>query len=378
MNIIFFIGEMRGGGAEGVVATLCNRLSERGHRITLVSHLKGQAYEISPTVNLVDVRTWQYDTYKGSYPVRIYKKAANRFLDYINIHRLFKQEAPQVIITFLSGWLWQLILLCGKHIPLVCAERNAMVYPHGRNNFITKCVLYRMAYMVQVMSKYDKAWCRGRYKRVVPMPNPLRFTPLSTAKFEELFPKRKNILACGRLVPQKGFDKLIQAFAMIADKYPSWDVDICGEDPAYSNYSKEIKRMISVNKLEGRIHFLGFHKNLDEIMQVHSIFSLSSQHEGFPNVLSEAMANGLACVSFDIVTGPSEIIVDGLDGVIVEDQNVEALAEGLSKLMGNEELRYSLGKKAIEDIQRFNTDKVVSKWEDLFNNVIKEYYHGKN
>ena len=365
---------MHGGGAEGVVATLTNQLAERGHRITLVSHLKDQAYEISPKVNLIDVRTWQYNTYVGSLPARIYKKAANRYLDLQKFRSIFKQDKPDVVISFLGGWLWQLIILCGRHIPLVSAERNAMVYPHGRRNFFTKQILYRMVYMVQVMSRYDKGWVRNRYKRVVPMPNPLRFPPLTNEEYNEVFEKRKNILACGRLVPQKGFDKLIQAFAKIANDFPDWDVDLCGEDPAFSRYSVVIKKMIEESGMNNRIHLIGFHKDVDAVMRSHSVFCLSSQHEGFPNVLSEAMANGMACVSFDIVTGPSEIIVDGLDGIIVDDQNVDALAEGLATLMGDKELRYNLGLHAIEDIKRFSKDKVVDKWEKLFENIIKDYY----
>lgn len=377
MNIAFFIGEMHGGGAEGVVATLTNQLAERGHHITLVSHLKDQAYEISPKVNLIDVRTWQYDTYVGSLPVRIYKKAANRYLDYKHFRKLFKQDRPDVVISFLVGWLWQLILLCGRHIPLVSAERNAMIYPHGRRNFFSKQILYRMVYMVQVMSKYDKGWVRNRYKRVVSMPNPLRFPPLTIEEYIECFNNRKNILACGRLVPQKGFDKLIMAFAKIANDFPDWDVDICGEDPAYSNYSVVIKKMIADFGLNDRIHFIGFHKDVDAVMRSHSVFCLSSQHEGFPNVLSEAMANGMACVSFDIVTGPSEIIVDGLDGIIVEDQDIDALADGLSLVMRNRETRYNFGLHAIEDIKRFGRETIVDKWEKLFKNIIKDYY-GEN
>ena len=377
MNIAFFIGEMHGGGAEGVVATLTNQLAEREHHITLISHLKDQAYEISPKVNLIDVRTWQHDTYVGSLPVRIYKKVANRYLDLKNFHKLFKQDKPDVVISFLGGWLWQLILLCGQHIPLVSAERNAMVYPHERRNFFTKQILYRMVYMVQVMSRYDKGWVRNRYKRVVPMPNPLRFPPLTIEEYIKGFDNRKNILACGRLVPQKGFDKLIRAFAKIANDFPDWDVDICGEDPAFSNYSVVIKKLITDYGLNDRIHFIGFHKDVDAVMRSHSVFCLSSQHEGFPNVLSEAMANGMACVSFDIVTGPSEIIVDGLDGIIVEDQEVDALSNGLSKVMRNRDTRYNLGLHAIENIKRFDREKVVDKWEELFKKIIKDYY-GKN
>ena len=376
MRIAFFISQLGQGGAENVVANLTSQLVQRGHNITLVSHLKTQFYDIANEVNLIDVRSWQYDTYVGPYPVRLYKKAANRFKDYINIRRILKREKPDVVITFLCGWIHQLVFLCTGHIPLICAERNAMVYPHGRQNFLNKQIMYRLAYGVQVMSRHDKAWLRNRYKRVYPMPNPLRFEPLNKMVYDELFQNRKNILACGRVHSQKGYEKLIEAFSLVASEFPEWTVDICG-NIGDEKYFKSLLDLVNNYGLKDRVVFLGVRKDVDSLMQSHSIFCLSSQHEGFPNVLSEAMANGMACISYDIVTGPSEIIVDGIDGLVVEDQNVEELAKGLSMLMGNEDLRYSMGAHAIENITRYSKDKIVTKWEKLFKNIIKEYY-GKN
>lgn len=376
MRIAFFIGQLGQGGAENVVATLTSQLAQRGHNITLVSHLKTQFYDIANEVNLIDVRSWQYDTYVGLSPVRLCKKAANRFKDFINIRRIIKQEKPEVVISFLCGWIHPLVLLCKGHIPLICAERNAMVYPHGRQDFLNKQIMYRLAYGVQVMSRHDKAWLRNRYKRVYPMPNPLRFEPLSKKEYDDLFQNRKNILACGRVHSQKGFEKLIEAFSLIASDFPEWSVDICG-NIGDENYYQSLLNRINYYGLKDRVVFLGVRKDVNSLMQSHSIFCLSSQHEGFPNVLSEAMANGMACVSFDIVTGPSEIIVDGIDGFVVEDQNVEELARGLSMLMGNEDLRYTVGACAIGNITRYSKDKIVAKWENMFKNIINNYY-GKN
>lgn len=376
MNILFFIGHIGHGGAESVVTTLTNQLAEKGHRVTLVTHLKNQFYSVAPEVNLIDVRNWEYNTFEGRLFVRLYKKVANRFKDYSNIRRIIKEEKPDVAISFLSAWLWQLIFLCKGRIPLICAERNAMIYPHGRHNFFKKHILYKMAYAVQVMSRHDKAWLRNRYKRIYPMPNPLRFEPLTKNRYDSLFANRKNILACGRVHPQKGFEKLIIAFSKIANKYPKWDVDIAGlkENEEYFN---SLIGIIKKCRLEERIHFLGPCNDIDALMKSHSVFCLSSQHEGFPNVLSEAMANGMACVSFDIVTGPSEIIIDGLDGIIVEDQNVDALAESLSSVMNDKDLRYSLGSNAIKNIKRFERDRIVNKWEQFFQRISNEYKGSK-
>ena len=85
------------------------------------------------------------------------------------------------------------------------------------------------------------------------------------------------------------------------------------------------------------------------------------------------MAMGCACVSYDIITGPREIIIDGLDGVIVENQNIEALSEALAEMIESKEKRYKYGLRAIGDIQRFRCDVVIDKWEKLLNSIIIRY-----
>lgn len=378
MKLLFVISSLVGGGAEGVMCTLANEMAAKGHEVTLLTPEDRKVYPLSDKVKLIEAKKWEYETMVGSLPSRIYKKAANRFLDYKNIKRIIKDEKPDLILDFLVMWLTFLVLICKGRIPMIFADRNAAENKFGRFDSYIRKVLFRQADVVQVMSYHDAAYLCKKYKKVVPMPNPLRFTPISKEEYEAGFEKRKNILAVGRLDAQKGFDKLIYAFAKVADKYPEWDVDICGQDMVRRHYSEVLKKIIVDNHLESRVHFIGFHKDVDRVMREHAIFCLSSKHEGFPNVLSEAMVNGMACVSFDIVTGPHEIIMDGLDGMIVENQNVDALAEGLDAMMGSKELRYSFGLKASEDIRRYERGKIVDKWERLFKTTIKNFKNEKN
>ena len=372
MKLLFVISKFEGGGAEGVMCTLCNELSKRGHDVTLISHFGKSVYSLNDEVCQIDYKTWQYDTSKGSMPVRIWKKIVNRYRDYIYLKHTIKEKQPDVVMSFLMWWLWQLIVLCKGRIPLVFCDRNAYVRPVG-NTFLNKRIFFKYADVVQVMSHHDVAYLRNRYKKVVAMPNPLRFVPLSHEDYKNEFDARRNIIACGRLEPQKGFEKLIRAFSIIAEKYPSWDVDIYGQGKRGSDYPQLLEELVDELGLSNRIHFMGYQKDLNNAMRDHSVFCLSSEFEGFPNVLSEAMAAGCACVSFDIVTGPREIIVDGLDGMIVEDQNIDALAEGLDTLMCDENLRYSFGLHAIEDIKRFSKDRVVEKWERMFESLIMDF-----
>ena len=378
MELFFVISSLQGGGAEGVMVSLANELVCRNNKVTLVTTFDPHVYNVNTKVNLVEARSWRYDTSSGSRPIRIYKKIANRIRDYKNLKTLIKAEKPDLIMSFLAQWLTSLLLICHGKVPLIFADRNAAEFKFGRNDFYIRKIMFRLADVVQVMSYHDAAYLCKRYKKVVPMPNPLRFPPMAKEAFDASFEKRMNILAVGRLCPQKGFDKLIEAFAKVADKYSDWDVNICGEDMVGKSYSLVLKKKVTEFNLDDRIHFIGFHKDIDRLMREHSIFCLSSIHEGFPNVLSEAMANGMACISFDLVTGPHEIIMDGIDGMIVENQNVDALAEGMDILMGDRELRRSFGAHAIEDISRYNKDKVVEKWEKLFASTIKEFLNENN
>ncbi len=375
MKLLFVISSLTGGGAEGVMATLSNQLAAKGHKVTLVVPLRRHVYKIDEKVNLIDSRIWEYDPFEGNLITRIYKKIANRFLDYKNLKRIVKEEQPDLVMSFLLQWLWQIILICKGRIPIVFASRNAYERSLGFGDYFTKHVLWKFADVLSVTSYYDVAYLHKKYKQVVTVPNPLRYEPLSVEEYKQTFDSRKNILACGRITAQKGYDKLLLAFSQIANDYLTWDIDICGKDDMddSANYRQYLESIIQEHNLENRVHFIGFHSDIERVMQEHSIFCLSSENEGFPNVLSESMAMGCTCVSYDIVTGPREIIIDGLDGLIVENQDIDMLAKALSKVMNDKDLRYQYGLKAIGDIKRYERDVVMDKWEDLLSNIIAKY-----
>ena len=370
---MFVIGSLQGGGAEHVLTTVCNNLANRGHEVILFYNFQFKAYYVDDKVRQIDINSFEKDTSEGTLLTRYYNKVANRLRDYCYFKNFVKKEKPDVVTCFLQNWAWQLALICKGRVPLVYSERNTFDWDYKCiTDKLCKKVWYHFGDAVTVMTYYDKAYLRGTYKNVYVMHNPLSYTPLSREEFESSFSQRKNILACGRLVPDKGFDKLIQAFANISNDFPEWEVNIAGQDMQNSNYSFVLKEMVKNYGLENRIHFIGFHKDMDIIMKQHSVFCLCSQHEGFPNVLSEALSMGMAVVSFDIVTGPREIIIDGLDGIIIDNQNVDALTEGLKKLISDENLRKAFGIKALENIMRFNPSFIIDKWELMYETLSKK------
>jgi GalNAc-alpha-(1->4)-GalNAc-alpha-(1->3)-diNAcBac-PP-undecaprenol alpha-1,4-N-acetyl-D-galactosaminyltransferase len=149
----------------------------------------------------------------------------------------------------------------------------------------------------------------------------------------------KNILAVGRLNRLKGFDRLIKAFSHLDQK--DWKLAIIGEGSERNN----LENLIYDLNLEAYISMPGRTKAIEKWYKKSAIFVLSSRIEGFPNVLCEAMAYGCACVSFDCIAGPNEIITDKVDGYLVKNGDINALTAKMDFLINNSEEKIAFLRK---------------------------------
>ncbi len=375
LNILFTGNSLGGGGAERVLALIASELSKKGHTVTIICGAREKEYPIADGIKKIYFNEFVSNKSYSNRICKIYGWLKN----VKQIYRLYKNKIkelnPDVVISFTRvGWI-QLIPLCkSARIPLIFSEHTTFNLISDRKSVtdsIQKKFLH-YADAVIILTKYDEIYLGQKLPNKVVIYNPITFTPIEKEEYLLTFEKRKNILACGRVHEWgvKGFDNLIHSYALIAKKYTDWDLDIAGfgkqEDYEYLN------DIADEYNIRHRIHFLGFCSNIQEIMKKHSIFVLSSRNEGFPMVLTEAMCMGMASVCYDVVTGPSEIISNGIDGIIVENQNITALAEGMEKLIKDRELRMSLGLNAINNIKRLSPSLICEKWETLFQKVIKQ------
>ena len=204
-----------------------------------------------------------------------------------------------------------------------------------------------------VLTEEDKqAW--PELKNVTVIPDPLSFTPTQQSPLTE-----KRVIAVGRYVYQKGFDLLLQAWVKIEKQYLDWQLAIYG-DGNRTPYEQQMKDL----GIDGiRCHLNGPTADIQQEYINSSIFAFSSRFEGFGMVLVEAMACGLPVISFDCPCGPKDIVKDNEDGLLIEKDNVDALANGLSRLMEKDTLRKSMANAGKENVKRFNIEHIAQQWK---------------
>jgi len=171
----------------------------------------------------------------------------------------------------------------------------------------------------------------------------------------------KKILSAGLLLPIKGYDRAVEVASRVLPKHDGWQWVICGEGQERAH----LEALIKEKNLEGRFVLAGNVKNMDEQYESAALFVLTSDSEGLPMVLLEAKSFGLPILSFDITTGPDEIVDDGVNGFLVEPYDIEKMSEKLELMISSAELREKMSEKSTLRAEEFDWDRIIDKWEEL-------------
>lgn len=346
---------MTGGGAQRVMALLANHFSNSGHTISIITLNPGLAYELDSKIKFVRL-------HHGNFKI---KKIQN----FINLYKHYyrKNNRPNVIVSFMT--LMNLITIPVAKIygiPIIVSEHinhQKAPTPIYLSRF-TRNFIYPYANYVTVLTKFDVGYYKKRRSKVVIMPNPCSFKIIENSIQE----RKKVILAIGNLdrYYHKGFDNLIDIVTPVLRKNKDWLLKIVGGgEQGHVILEKKIKE----NNLENQILLPGFSNKVKEIMKESSIFILPSRYEGLPMVLLEAMSQKMACIAFDCKTGPSDIIHHKKDGLLIEDQNIGEMQNGLLKLVLSKSLRDKYGTNASQKVKEFQIDKISKLWKTLFKSL---------
>ncbi len=371
LRICCVTASLTAGGAQRVMATMTDYWVARDHDVTFVtlSDRESDFFPLRPGTHRVAL-----ELLKDSRSLR--QAVSHNWERVRELRETIRQSRADVVISFLNTVnVLTIFAARGLGIPVVVSERNnpwqiTMGYPWR----VLRRLSYPRAAALVVQTEVGKEWADRITdpKKAVVIPNPIseRFARL---RGHEHTSRRPVVLAMGKLHPQKGFDVLIDAFAQVAARHPSWTLVIAGK----GDEEAKLKNMAAEMLPAGRVEFPGVVDEPERHLLEAGLFVLSSRYEGFPNVLLEAMACQCAVISTDCPTGPSEIVTDDVDGVLVAPEDPEALARQMDRLMSSEPDRRRMGARAGDVIDRFNIDRIMSQWESVLDQVIRKEWRNQ-
>ena len=359
MNLTLCIASLSRGGAEKNLAMLANACASDGHEVHVLTFEAPGVESAYPLES--SIRRDQLDLLKH----------ANGLYDAIRlnlrrvrvIRQALRRNDSDVVVSFIHE-MNVLVLLAtwGLRSPVVVAERVDPL--HHRPSVLWRLlrwVTYRFArtLVVQTPEVVDRYPVSVRHRcRVIP--NAISSMPAESSSEEKPGAgHRPVIVGMGRLVAQKGFDLLLRAFADVAADFPNWRLCIWGEGASRAELVG-LREDLALD--EQQVAFEGHTSKPFAVLRQADLFVLSSRYEGFPNALVEAMACGLPVISFDCPSGPARIIRNGVDGVLVEPEDVQSLAKAMRELMADEAERLRLGAAALQVADRYSEPGVMTQW----------------
>ncbi|VAX12939.1 Alpha-1,4-N-acetylgalactosamine transferase PglH [hydrothermal vent metagenome] len=364
MQLTIVTSSLSAGGAERVLSIMANYWASHGHCIHFLTldAIEGDFYALDPKIQrhalgLLHGSNSLWGTFK------------KHFLRLLWIRRIIKESQPDAVICFMDRM--NVATLVATHwltIPVIISERIDPEWHHiGIFWNILRRLMYPYANILVVQTETVRNWAK-RYlpdDRITIIPNPLESKQQTHRLNCPIVLPEQYIVAMGRMVPQKGFDTLLSAFASLAEDFNHWELIILGDGSERNRLQQQAKKL----GIDHRLHMPGRISPSDQILEQAEIFILSSRYEGFPNALLEAMRAGVAVISFDCPSGPAEIIHHGVDGLLVPAQDSQALTQAITKLIQDRKLRQSLGDRAKDVKERFSLEKVMRQWQDVIETV---------
>lgn len=364
-HIKFILPGLSAGGSEHVVSFVANRLARSGFDVSILSFEMEGSTPYYQTDERIRIEYLNVPVGKRG-PLGILSDIVRRVQ---RLRSIFKTQRPDMVVSLLTrSNVIAVLAASGLGIPVIVSERNNPQRQRpGAVWRLLRRYTYARAFGLITMT-------RGALECFSPVMRPRSWVIPNMADYQHYKPKFSNttkvMTAVGRLVDQKGFDLLIQSWAMVAARHPDWRLRIWGEGPDRTALEALIDELGVANSVE----MPGVSSVPGQWIEEADAFVLSSRFEGWGLVLGEAMAAGLPCVSFDCPFGPADMITHDHDGLLVAEADIDGMAAAMSQLMGDEKLRGRLAGNASDAAERFAPEAIGKLWEDTLRGALATAY----
>lgn len=361
MKIGFLINDLNAGGAERATVSLANYFSKKGIHTEIITFKDNDCfYQLNDGVEHIRLGL---DEIALSLSL---KRILGAFKRMLKIRSFIKKRKLDVLIgmSFSMTWYAVVAAIFTKTKSVGTERNNPYKYKATKINSFLRKFFYKLCNGYIFQTKKSSLFFTDKLrKNDVVIPNAI----FNEMVYELTPPDKREKLICavGRLSEQKRFDILIDAFASISEKIPEHKMIIFGE----GELRKELEEKISSLGLEKRIFLPGTDPQAVKVVNRADVFVLSSDLEGMPNVLMEAMAMGVPSVSTRCDMGPEELIENGNNGILVDVGSTKQIAESILEIINNPELSDKLSSNARELLKTHSIESISKKWLDFLNNV---------
>lgn len=384
MKISFVTANLGSGGAERVISLLANQFCLRGYEVEIIFFRDRLIfYELDERVKVVI-------SGEECHSDAMWRKM-------LWLRKYIKTTKPDVVVPFrVSVYCTTILSLFGTNTPIIASERIDPHIPDSYWTVLRKLLLPFVKHLVVQTSYIKSYYPKFIQKKTSVIPNPVReeafenprmdsrvqsskrkradsydhsghdfchnsskqtsLTDLVAPKIQSS--KQNRIISVARLAPQKNQKMMIEAFAKVADEFPDWQLVIFGEGPLRA----ELESLVSSFKLEGRVSLPGRTEHVIEELRKSKVFCLSSDYEGMSNSMLEAVCVGLPVISTK-VSGSEDLVNDGVDGFLIDMNDVDGMAEAMGKVMSDGQLMNKMSQINKEKAGLYQLDKITIMWE---------------
>jgi len=384
MRITLVIGGLKGGGAERVCVNLANAWAACDRQVTLLT----VSQKTAPPAYPLDLRVHRRDlgwprlansaelNHTSIAPLLriLYRAKCSELIVEIPLLAMLRHAIlatkPSVVVAQIDMTnIRVLAAMPETGVPVIaCEHTDNSQLSIGKWQSV-RSSLYRRAHAVVAPHQRSAEWLAGDGAAAVAIPNPLVHP---TLEYFERTGNRRRLVTLTRLSSEKRPELFVRAFASIADDFPGWDFDVYGEGPLRASIASLIDRLAP-----GRIQLRGFTSAPYDILKKADLFVSTSWVEGFGNSIWESLACGVPVVAMEAGAAVRSLVRDGIDGLIVNQNNMEGLAAALASLMRDDQKRNSFAARAPEVLKRFSIEASLRAWDQLLDKVTQGRNQGK-